>query len=80
MAKAEHCHACAAPLSDPGLAGASDLYCKYCTDENGQLKPRDEIQVHISHWLQRWQGEITEESAMRRADYYLRSMPAFAED
>lgn len=80
MAKAEHCYACAAPLADPELAGISDLYCKYCADESGQLRPREEIQAHVSHWFSRWQGEITQEQALSRADHYLRGMPAFAED
>ena len=80
MEKAQHCHACAAPLSDPHLAGVSDRYCKYCADENGQLKPREEVQRGVAHWFTLWQGNLTEEQAMRRADHYLRSMPAFAED
>ena len=31
------------PLSSPEAKGQSDIYCKYCSDEAGNLRPRGEI-------------------------------------
>ncbi|OUF08014.1 hypothetical protein AZ021_004165 [Enterobacter ludwigii] len=35
------CQACGMPMSAPDAHGASDKYCAYCSDSNGNLK----------HWL-----------------------------
>ena len=71
------CESCSAPLSE--FTGPSDKYCKYCTDEKGNLKARNEIQQQIAMWFKSWQGEISENQAMTRANSYMKSMPAWAE-
>ena len=73
-----HCHSCAAPLSGE-FRGVSDEYCTHCTDAQGNLRPRAEIQAGVAHWFQTWQPGVTEEQARARAEHYLRSMPAWAE-
>ena len=74
------CHSCTAPLDVPEFKGVSDIYCKYCSDDNGNLKPREEIKRGIVEWFKGWQGDISEEVAMKRADYFMRAMPAWADD
>ncbi len=74
-----YCHSCSAPLSDE-FKGASDRFCKYCLDEAGGRKSRDEIQSGIAQWLMSWDPGLTEAKALVRADHYLKAMPAWAED
>ena len=77
---AEYCHSCSMPLSSPEAKGPSDLYCKYCSDEAGNLRSRGEIKQGIASWLQTWQEGITEEQAQKRAEHFMKAMPAWAED
>jgi hypothetical protein len=77
---AEFCYACAAPLSSPDFKGPSADYCKYCTDEAGVLKSRDNVLGSIADWFMEWQPGLTREKALARAEHYMLSMPAWAED
>lgn len=45
------CYSCAAPLSNPDLKGAAENYCKYCTDEKRDLKPKEEIKQGLAQKL-----------------------------
>ncbi len=72
------CHSCAAPLDNPAFKSMSDLYCKYCSDEQGKLKPRSEVQGAIAGWFKMWQPNVDEATAMRRAGLYMQAMPAWA--
>lgn len=74
----QHCQSCAAPLNAPGMKGASDQYCKYCTDAKGKLKSRDEVQKGIAGWLKSWGGNLTDKQASERAAHYMMAMPAWA--
>lgn len=74
------CESCAAPLSAPDFKGPAEQYCKYCTDEKGNLQPREVILGGITQWLQSWQPGITEEQAKTRAESYMQAMPAWAND
>lgn len=69
------------PLMGPptGKRPQSD-YCQHCTDENGNLKPREEVKAGIAGWFMSWQGEITQEQAMKRAEHFMKAMPAWAKD
>jgi len=60
--------------------GPNAEYCRYCTDENGQLRPRDEVKQGIATWLQSLQEGITEERAIMRAEHFMQAMPAWADD
>lgn len=75
----KHCHACAAPLAGE-FKGQSDTYCKYCCDDRGRLKPRAEVHQGIAHWFKSWQPNLDDAAALRRADLYMQSMPAWADE
>jgi len=42
------CHPCAAPLGTPDFKGPAENYCKYCTDEKGDLKTGQEVLQNIA--------------------------------
>ena len=71
------CLSCLAPLDDEHNKGASDIYCCYCSDENGNLLPRDKVLLIMTEWFMQWQMNLTECEARRRADLYMCSMPAW---
>ncbi|MFQ6008618.1 MAG: zinc ribbon domain-containing protein [Candidatus Zixiibacteriota bacterium] len=75
----KYCFSCAAPLNMPDFKGPSENYCKYCTDESGNLKSREAIQKGIADWFQSWQTDIDNETALNRAESYMQAMPAWAE-
>ncbi len=73
------CYSCSAPLSMPKFKWPAENYCKYYTDEKGNLKTRDEILKGIAHWIQSWQPDMDEKKAFERAKYFMKAMPAWAE-
>ncbi|MBN2090634.1 hypothetical protein JW964_13565 [candidate division KSB1 bacterium] len=73
------CFSCAAPLSLPQFQGPAKDYCINCADSKGNLKPRDEIKSGMAQWFKMWQPGLNDEKAIQRAEYYLKSMPAWAE-
>ncbi len=73
-----HCHSCAAPLDHPAYHGAAPNLCRFCTDDEGNLKPKKEVRAGIAEWMMRWQPELGEKEAVRRARRYMRTMPAWA--
>jgi hypothetical protein len=76
----QHCLSCAAPLATaPEFKGASDQYCKFCSDASGRLLPKEAVQREIAVWLKRWQPGVTEKQALERAALYMKAMPAWAE-
>jgi len=66
------------PLS-ADTKGASESYCLYCTDQEGNLKKREDVQNGVSQWLKQWQPGIDDATAMSRAKVYMQAMPAWAE-
>lgn len=76
--KTKHCHSCCAPLS-PEFKGASDKYCKLCTDEAGNLKSREEVLKGMACWLKCWQPDLDDATALKRAEHFMKAMPAWAE-
>ncbi len=74
------CQSCAAPRFNPDFKGASDLDCKHCTDPEGKLVPREQVQKGVVQWFLQWHPGIDESKAMARADLYLQAMPAWAQD
>jgi hypothetical protein len=76
---AKLCYSCSMPLSDPENRGPSDIYCKYCTDSEGNLKPRPDVTRGIALWLKSWQTGITDAEAKRRAQHFMKAMPAWAQ-
>jgi hypothetical protein len=74
----KYCYSCSAPLGMPEFNSPAENYCKYCTDENGKLKSRNEIHKGITEWLKIWQPELDEEVAQVRATHFMKAMPAWA--
>lgn len=77
LTEGNFCHSCLAPLDDEHNVGVSDIYCCYCSDENGNLLPREEVLLIMTEWFMYWQMDLTESEARRRADLYMCSMPAW---
>jgi len=75
---AKFCYSCAAPVTGD-FKGPAENYCKYCTDESGNLKSHDEVQKGIAMWFKSWQPGIDEATATQRAGLYMKSMPAWAD-
>jgi hypothetical protein len=59
--------------------GPADDYCKYCTDEQGNLRPREEILRGAADWLKSWSPGLDDETALKRAEHYLQAMPEWAD-
>ena len=74
-----HCQSCTAPLDSPDFKGASEQFCKYCTDESGNLKPKAEVQKGIANWFMMWQPGVNFDTAFERAAHFMKAMPAWAE-
>jgi hypothetical protein len=54
-------------------------YCKYCTDPNGHLLPKEQVKFGIAQFLILNQPGLEETKAIERAGYYMKAMPAWAE-
>jgi|HubBroStandDraft_1064217.scaffolds.fasta_scaffold971048_2 hypothetical protein len=76
---AQHCQSCAAPLADPAFKGNSDRYCSYCVDRSGKLISREQALQNVVGWFKMWQPACGDAELKKRAELYLKSMPAWAE-
>ena len=74
----DFCYSCGIPLTNE-FKGKVENYCKYCLDDNGNLQPRDTIKGGIAQWIKSWQPDISEIEAAKRAEYYMKAMPAWAD-
>ena len=74
---ANHCLSCSASLLDEGHRGASDRYCRICSDEAGGLRPRDEVQKILAEWFAHWHGRLDQGDAMGQANDFMDRMPAW---
>ena len=73
------CQSCGMPLKDDTCHRSSEVYCKYCANETGDLQPRDAVQAGIAEWLKMFASTKDNVDFMKRADSYLKAMPAWAE-
>jgi hypothetical protein len=73
------CYSCGAPLDLPGFQGPVENYCIQCVDEEGKLRPQQEILAGVAEWLKTWQPDLDDAKAQERADHYLKAMPAWAD-
>ncbi|MBN2226405.1 MAG: hypothetical protein JW763_03480 [candidate division Zixibacteria bacterium] len=73
------CHSCTAPLDMPDFKGPAENYCKYCTDDQGRLKPREVVRQGVAEWFKGWQPNLDDTTALARADHFMRAMPAWAD-
>jgi hypothetical protein len=71
-----YCQSCSGSLRE--YPGPSPNYCRFCSDEGGDLLPRDEVQQLIARWMTFWQEGISEEEALDRAARYMSAMPAWS--
>lgn len=69
----ESCQSCSMPLPD---AKEGDMYCEHCKDENGQLKPFEDIVAGAAAYMAQSQGMDLEE-ATAAAREHLKKMPAW---
>jgi len=74
------CHSCGMPLDGQMGKEVADNYCHYCADESGELKPREAVQTGIIEWLKMFAPEGSNPNYVKRADSYMKAMPAWAED
>ena len=75
----QFCHSCGIPLDMPDIKVMAEKFCQHCTDDEGNVKNREDIKKGIASWLKSWLPDISEEEAMKRADHYMRAMPKWAE-
>jgi len=73
----QFCLSCGIPLNLDFVKPRGD-YCQNCTTEDGALISREAIQKGIAEWLKQWAPDKTADF-MKRADNYLKAMPAWAE-
>lgn len=75
----KYCFSCSAQLWMEQFQGLAEDYCKYCTDEKGHLKPREEILQGCANWLKSWSPNLDDETALKRAEHYMKAMPEWAD-
>ncbi len=75
---ANFCLSCSMPINDES-AGKNPNFCKHCTDESGNLHSREHVQQGIAQFLKMLQPQIDDATALKRADHYLKAMPAWAD-
>ncbi|HBL7233318.1 hypothetical protein BSQ79_18360 [Serratia marcescens] len=71
------CQACGMPISERDVNVASEQYCAWCSDADGNLKPWEEAVNGLAEFLDSWQ-KVGSEEARKRAKRYLTAMPAWA--
>ena len=74
-----NCQSCGMPLNKPedyGGGNVSSLYCKFCTDEQGNLLPREQVKAKMAQFYVQKQGK-TQEEAEKLTDQLMGTMPAW---
>jgi hypothetical protein len=59
--------------------GASDHYCRACSDESGTLRSRSEVEDVLAGWIGEWERDLSAEDARERAVTYMQAMPAWSQ-
>ncbi len=81
MAEKNTCESCGMTMKDASQHGGEDinnLFCLYCTDETGKLKPREKIREGMIGFYMKSENKSREE-AERFTDEYMKKMPAWKE-
>jgi hypothetical protein len=68
------------PLTEEFVNPKAPQYCSYCTNEAGELLPREQVQAGVAGWLESIAPAGSAANFAARADHYLRAMPAWAEE
>ncbi len=71
------CRSCMASLTDTENRGASDHFCRWCSDDDGNLRSAEEVHGILTKWFMQWQKGITGSQAAERARHYMLAMPAW---
>ncbi|RLE39660.1 hypothetical protein DRJ17_00510 [Candidatus Woesearchaeota archaeon] len=74
------CESCGMPMESVEMRGGAkpdNKYCKYCCDENGNLKSKEEVRKGMIEFYKA-QGKSQEE-AEKFVDDYMKKMPAWKE-
>ena len=74
-----NCQSCGMPMDKPEDHGGGDVsnaFCKYCTDEQGKLLPRDQVRAKMIQFHIQKQGK-TQEEAEKLTDQLMGTMPAW---
>ena len=69
------------PLTKPEDYGAGDVnnhYCKYCTDAQGNLLPKEQVRQNMINFYNRTMGQSPEQAAVE-VDKIMAKMPAWQE-
>jgi hypothetical protein len=73
------CLSCGMPLEESDLRGEAEKFCTHCTDEDGNVRSREEVRQGLANWIMQWQ-HVEYETALKRAEHYMKAMPAWADD
>ncbi len=73
------CFSCGMPLAGEEVQKARGNYCQYCSDEQGNLLPKEQVKQGLVQWLQGWAPEGSKADFQKRAEYYMLAMPAWAQ-
>ena len=71
------CYSCGMMLQDQK---PDQKYCQYCIDESGKLKYRAVIQQGIAGWLEQFGPKDGSVDFQKRAEFYMKAMPEWAEE
>ncbi len=74
------CSSCGMPLAGENGKDYRGDFCLYCSDESGMLYPREIVQKSIADWLKEISDGNNSADFLKRAEYYMKAMPAWAED
>jgi hypothetical protein len=64
-----HCESCGMVTNEQGE------YCQYCVDENGQLRPYEEVFAKMERWLARVEPTLSHEQIAQKTKNYMATMP-----
>ena len=73
------CLSCGMPLTGKEGEDYRDNFCKFCSDEKGDLLPRELVQKGIAEWLKMLTPDNSSSDYMKRAEFYINAMPAWTE-
>ena len=73
MGEATKCESCTMPIETGPL-------CEHCGDENGQLRPFEELFARMMQWTMRHEPSLAREAAERKTLEFMSSMPAWRDN
>lgn len=74
-----NCQSCGMPMDKPEDHGGGDVnnsFCQYCTDEQGNLLPKEQVRAKMVQFYVQKQSK-TQEEAEKLTDQLMSSMPAW---